>query len=619
MRAKDGQLMLYNHDQWHVISYDTDNRKIVLWNDTDGVSVRTLENENHSHSHSNHNSNDSRCPLCNQPIPSSRPNSWSGSDLNRDAFQSRDYFLLLDHQRQQQRNSDGRRRENGAADPLSPESLNSGYYSRFFQQEKKIGSGGFGAVFLARHVIHGIDLGLYAVKKVPVGDNIPWLHKVIAEVKALETIQKHPNIVNYQHSWLEYGRCADFGPEIPCLFILMEYANGGSLADVIWNPRQRGGLPEDLIWKYFIDICEGLNYLHQCGIVHRDLKPQNILLHQTIKNGIASTHLLISDFGTCQRDQEKPYKRTGATGTVEYVAPELLRTNEAGDYVEFCDEKSDVWSLGVVLYAMAFKELPFLQANLENCDREELAEEILRFRKLKFPGNHNRSEAILNMTEALMSILPRDRPTTVEILTCPFISNLTSTRNEMMNQSSTANGSPYITRIPNSSGKLNKVFRRANVPRQLSSSKFEPLVKKVETHHHPPSSPTHRHRLLSDSGDHIRIPWLLLPMQLLVFIPQVVFWMGGLQCNPRPLHIYVSLLMGIAAMVLDSVRPRVVMWAQFSLAGIRFVWTLLYIVQVGLYREGEDSGRWQLMLHMAFTTVSVALMMNTSRRHMKTK
>jgi hypothetical protein len=42
----------------------------------------------------------------------------------------------------------------------------------------------------------------------------------------LETLKKHPNIINYQHSWLEADKTADFGPEIPCLFILMEYANG---------------------------------------------------------------------------------------------------------------------------------------------------------------------------------------------------------------------------------------------------------------------------------------------------------------------------------------------------------------------------------------------------------
>lgn len=98
---------------------------------------------------------------------------------------------------------------------------------KFFVEEKKIGSGGYGSVFLCKHVINGVELGTYAVKKVPVnaliivqnlifvfpqvGDNAPWLQKVLREVKALVALKKHPNIINYAHSWLEYGQCANFG------------------------------------------------------------------------------------------------------------------------------------------------------------------------------------------------------------------------------------------------------------------------------------------------------------------------------------------------------------------------------------------------------------------------
>ena len=60
-------------------------------------------------------------------------------------------------------------------------------------------------------MINGVDLGKYAVKKIPVGDNRPWLLRVLREAKAMETLKKHPNIVNYQHSWLENDKTADFG------------------------------------------------------------------------------------------------------------------------------------------------------------------------------------------------------------------------------------------------------------------------------------------------------------------------------------------------------------------------------------------------------------------------
>jgi serine/threonine protein kinase len=79
--------------------------------------------------------------------------------------------------------------------------------------------------------------------------------KVLREVKALESLKKHPNIVNYQHSWLENDKTADFGPTIPCLFILMEYANGGSLAELISSPATKRVLPEPEIWKCKIYGC----------------------------------------------------------------------------------------------------------------------------------------------------------------------------------------------------------------------------------------------------------------------------------------------------------------------------------------------------------------------------
>lgn len=60
-----------------------------------------------------------------------------------------------------------------------------------------------------------MELGTFAVKKVPVGDNQPWLTKVLTEVKALEYLKNHPNIINYSHSWLENEKVADFGPSVP--------------------------------------------------------------------------------------------------------------------------------------------------------------------------------------------------------------------------------------------------------------------------------------------------------------------------------------------------------------------------------------------------------------------
>lgn len=283
---------------------------------------------------------------------------------------------------------------------LSHDALNQGYYGRFFVETKKLGRGYRGSVFLCQHILDGIHLGEYAIKKVAVGDNHDWLVQMLREVHLLERLH-HPNIVSYKHAWLENHQLHKFGPEVTCLFILMECANGGnleeyierSLADLhtpaegeavlgegrdkettkpvsvrerlLQNRRQHqqqhhlhdpfhpplsgiiggNGMPGGQeransmpqrhylsiteIWSFFFDICEGLAHLHRLGIIHRDLKPPNLLLsysNSQVKGSKGERpRILITDFGECEvLDQAAKRNRTGATGTLEFLAPELL-------------------------------------------------------------------------------------------------------------------------------------------------------------------------------------------------------------------------------------------------------------------------------------------------------
>ncbi|CAJ1333498.1 unnamed protein product [Effrenium voratum] len=241
--------------------------------------------------------------------------------------------------------------------------LNTGYYARFFQETRLLGSGSFGAVYLCRHVLDDMMLGDYAVKKVPVGDNKVWLRDMVREVKTFERLH-HPNIVEYKHSWLELSRRSEFCPFVPFLFILMQYCNGGSLAEMIWHDGSpitpKDPLSTEQTWHFLVDILLGLQHLHRQGILHRDLKPTNILLSwEDSGRRAASPRALLSDFGTAQAFGEPPASATAAksrgyTGTVEYTAPELLFEDERA-----YSEKSDMWSLGMVLYAMCFASLPF--------------------------------------------------------------------------------------------------------------------------------------------------------------------------------------------------------------------------------------------------------------------
>jgi len=240
--------------------------------------------------------------------------------------------------------------------------LNTGYYTRFFIETQKLGSGSWGSVFLCRHVLCDLELGDYAVKKVPVGDNKAWLRDMIREVKMFERLH-HPNIVEYKHSWLELSRSSPFCPLVPFLFILMQYCNGGSLDELIWPSGKVRKLKDPSpmsvaqIWHVLLDVLQGLQHLHQQGILHRDLKPTNILLQNPAKSGSGFPRALLSDFGTATPFGEPlagANTSRGYTGTVEYTAPELLQ----GGQLEFT-EKSDMWSLGIVLYAMCFSRVPW--------------------------------------------------------------------------------------------------------------------------------------------------------------------------------------------------------------------------------------------------------------------
>ncbi|KAJ3300537.1 putative serine/threonine-protein kinase iks1 [Borealophlyctis nickersoniae] len=341
-------------------------------------------------------------------------------------------------------------RESQAPNGLSDSSFNQGYYDRFFVEERKLGRGFRGSVFLCQHVLDQVPLGQFAVKAIPVGTSHAWLVRMLKEVHLLERL-RHPNIINYKHAWLENRQLSMFGPSVPCLFILMELANGGNLEEYIrvqWQPDSSfsgGQAPEDLshlppreqakrhrelarrqrmmqgqlgaqslsanamqvareapdcariyggigvgpngrkvrylkdyeIWSLFLDICEGLAHLHKHGIIHRDLKPPNLLLHYADpREKDEIPRILISDFGECEviSDQEQR-ERTGATGTLEFMPPELLMKDESGRYLNDHSPKADMWSLGIVLYFLCFSRVPYSQID----DVDLLKDEILAF------------------------------------------------------------------------------------------------------------------------------------------------------------------------------------------------------------------------------------------------
>ncbi|KAG5502887.1 hypothetical protein JKF63_04658 [Porcisia hertigi] len=233
-------------------------------------------------------------------------------------------------------------------------SPSNGYYRHYFKELRQLGRGTYGGVYLCRHMMCGVNLGEFALKKIPVGDKTTYLQSVLREVRILEEVRRHPNVVEYKHSWVEEAQLADFGPPVRCLFILMEYASGGSLDTYL--ERYGNNLSTLAVWYFFLSSVAGTAHLHDKHILHRDLKPQNLLLTAMQDR---PPRVLVSDFGTAAVLEENLYDRSGGTGTLEYMAPELFETTASPHsvnerYVNHHTMASDVWSLGMVLHYLAF-------------------------------------------------------------------------------------------------------------------------------------------------------------------------------------------------------------------------------------------------------------------------
>ena len=210
----------------------------------------------------------------------------------------------------------------------------------------EIGRGGMGVVYRARHLLWNEEKALKVV--VAEGSAVQQALKgLMAEALVMRHLQ-HPHIVRVED--------ADF-TEDDQLFVVMEYVDGQSLREKL---DREGPLAPEVALHIAAQACSALAAAHEKGIVHRDIKPQNVLL---AKNADGSETVKIIDFGIAKVREATGLGVTGVMasttglfmGTPDYASPEQANGMRGSDL----DGRTDLYSLGLVLYEMLTGRLPF--------------------------------------------------------------------------------------------------------------------------------------------------------------------------------------------------------------------------------------------------------------------
>ncbi|XP_037672786.1 serine/threonine-protein kinase ULK1 isoform X8 [Choloepus didactylus] len=263
-----------------------------------------------------------------------------------------------------------------------------------FSRKDLIGHGAFAVVFKGRHrEKHDLEVAVKCINKKNLAKSQTLLGK---EIKILKEL-KHENVVALY----------DFQEMANSVYLVMEYCNGGDLADYLHTMRT---LSEDTIRLFLRQMAGAMRLLHSRGIIHRDLKPQNILL--TSPGGRRASpntiRVKIADFGFARYLQSNTMAAT-LCGSPMYMAPEVIMS-------QHYDGKADLWSIGTIVYQCLTGKAPFQASSPQDLR--------LYYEKNKMLVPTIPRETSAPLRQLLLSLLqrnPKDRMDFDEFFHHPFL------------------------------------------------------------------------------------------------------------------------------------------------------------------------------------------------------
>uniref|UniRef100_A0A8C5I9K3 Maternal embryonic leucine zipper kinase n=1 Tax=Gouania willdenowi TaxID=441366 RepID=A0A8C5I9K3_GOUWI len=253
---------------------------------------------------------------------------------------------------------------------------------KYYEVYDTIGTGGFAKVKLGRHILTGESVAIKIMNKKDLGEDLP---RVKVEIEAMKNL-------SHQHICRLY-QVIETSTQI---FMVLEYCPGGELFDYI---IAKDRLSEEETRVFFRQIVSAMSYVHSQGYAHRDLKPENLLIDE-------DRNLKLIDFGLCAKPKGGlGYELMTSCGSPAYAAPELLQGKA------YIGSEADVWSMGVLLFALLCGYLPF---DDENC--------MALYRKItrgKYDNPCWLSTIILLL--ALCRVDPKRRVTVQQLLDHPWV------------------------------------------------------------------------------------------------------------------------------------------------------------------------------------------------------